>query len=229
MDNLIRFLFILYYFLMGVVSLYVGDFDPSSILAVFGFTCALIFYIIAAFALQTAHKKDGRSKIDWLVLAAYPFLIYFLVFSDFDESRPFFWILPGYFYFSIIAGGFLGGICLSPILARSDRYSKEEIEGIVDRGRAITNWPLSLFSVMLLLTLLLALIYVPLTLLRDLEGVRTWRRGLFILLFSAGILRVVQFGYRHTIFHIRRDPELQQKYPQSREDKQKQEWPGGPS
>ena len=202
-----------YFFLMGIVSLYFGDFDPSSFPAIFGLVLVVIFYLIAGFALQSAHKKDGRSKIDWLILAGYPFLIYYLVFFDFHQSRSFFWILPGYLYFSIIVGGFLGGIILSPRLARLDRYSKEEIRETVDQGWAfVRTWRLYLIWGGLLVVLLLALVYIPLTLLIHLEEINGWRIGLFVLLFSAGIIRVNLFTYRHSIFHLRRDPELHHKF-----------------
>ncbi|MEW6185048.1 MAG: hypothetical protein AB1585_04825 [Thermodesulfobacteriota bacterium] len=212
MDNSIRFLFILYFFFMGIISLYFSGFDPSSLLSVFGLVFAGIFYLVAASALQIAHKKDGRSRFDWLVLALYPFLIYLLIFKDFNQNRSFFWILPGYFYFSMITGGFLGGILLSPHLARWESFSKEEVEDIVDRGRGRTAWPFSLMSIGLIIALLLALTYVPLALWRDLKEVGNWQKGLFAILFSVGMIRVIYFSYRHTIFHIRRDPDLQQKY-----------------
>jgi hypothetical protein len=222
MDNLTRFLLILYFILMGVASLYFGGFDPSSLLSVFGLLFAVIFYLTAALALQVAHKKEGRSKFDWLVLALYPFLIYLLIFKDFNQNRPFFWILPGYFYFSMITGGFLGGIILSPHLARWERYAKAEVEDIVDRGRARTSWPFSLMSIGLIVALLLALVFVPLTLLRDFKEIGKWQMGLFIVLFIIGIIRVGQFSYRHTIFHIKHDPELLNKYAPSEAEKEKE-------
>ena len=114
----LRTLFVLYCFAATVASL-VAARPPMSKLwvslpAVIGF----VFYLVALVALQVAHAADGRPAFELLAVAAYPFLVYALVFFRLDYRTAAFLAFPGVFYFLMLTGGFILGTVLSPLLAR---------------------------------------------------------------------------------------------------------------
>ncbi len=211
--TLFQILFSFYCLYLLVFSLYFSGYDFTRFVPIVLLVLSLILYILATGALQIAHDKEERSLSDFLYVAVYPYLVYFLTFSRLDFDNSFLWFFCGFFYFFIISGGFVFGIIFSLLFARRDVGSSRDTDRHLERGKRIIKAGRN--GLMLLIFsggIFSALTVVFLRLAQTVENIEPYRVVLFYFFLTIGIWAIVRFTHRHTVFNISKDPSLRKKY-----------------
>jgi hypothetical protein len=197
----LRALFVLYCLAATAVSLVAARPPMSRVWVLIPFVIGLVFYLVASVALQTAHAFDGRSLVELLLVAAYPYFVYAAVFLRFDVGSLSFWAFPGVFYFLMLTGGFVFGMILAPLLARREGRDWGAVGETAWRGIELLK-TLGLFGSALIvlpalvLSLAGAAVYLALRL-WSLDAARTVELLLFL---AAGAGAILIFSFRHTVF-----------------------------
>ncbi len=215
-----RFLFVLYCFVTLVFAFIFSRLDFTAFVPATLLFVGIVFYIIAIVALQVMHQKEARSLNDLLLVIGYPYLVYFLMFFSLNYRDQQLWIIVGFFYFLVLTAGFVLGIVLSPLIAKLKEFPKEEIRGhlrfgieFLKRGRGIGD------ALFLLIGIFIALVYFYARFLLRFSHLSLYQAFVFYFFLLLGIIAVVKFTFRHTVFNIARDPELKRKYDEERESK----------
>jgi hypothetical protein len=168
-----------------------------SLPAVIGF----VFYLVALVALQVAHAADGRPAFELLAVAAYPFLVYALVFFRLDYRTAAFLAFPGVFYFLMLTGGFILGTVLSPLLARRKGRDWGTIGDAVWSGVEFLK-SLGLFgsALIVLPALILSLAGAALYFFMGVWVLTRFQKAELFLFLAAGTAAVALFAFKHTVF-----------------------------
>lgn len=188
--DLLRFLFAAYCFFALVFALYFSGMDFFTFIPIMLLVIGIVFFIIAVGALSVAHKKEGRHWSDLLMVMAYPYLVYLLVFLTFDIKSKLFWMFPGYFYFLVITGGFILGILFSPIIAR----------GIRDGFQIIGKMGVMKYVGLILAGVFAVLVWFFTRFLAGFTPLSPVQTAVFWFFLLLGIFAVIKFSYRHSAF-----------------------------
>lgn len=200
--DLIRFLFVVYCLLALAFALYFSTVDFSTFLPITLLVVGIVFFIVAAGALLTAHKKEDRPLLDLLIVAAYPYLVYLLTFLSLDVESTLFWMFPGFFYFLVITGGFVLGILFSPFMALGFR------EGLKTVGKM---GPMKYVG-LVLAGVFGAVAWFFTRFLSNFTELTSFQSAVFWFFLLVGVLSVIKFSYRHTSFNLAQNPVLRRKY-----------------
>jgi len=212
-DILLRIIFSFYLFYILLFSLYFSKLNFTLLLPVFLGVISLILYIISVATLQIAHYKEKRSISELLYLFVYPFFVYFLTFFKLDFTNSFLWLFCGLFYFFVIAGGFIFGILLSPVIAKSKFISKREIDIQSAKGEKKAKTGNFLIMVMILIGgFFFSLTFMFLKLIKIMETIEPYKTAIFYSFLILGITLIIKFTYRHSIYNIKKDTNLQNIY-----------------
>jgi hypothetical protein len=201
--NMIRFLFVVYCFFMFALSVFFSGMNVENILAILVLIIAIIVYIIASATLQMALKKENQPLRHLLLIGLAPYLFYYLLFSQLNYTSRFFWAFPGFFYFLMIAGGFLLGIVLAPMFAKFKAAELENSIGIMVRfgisyGKNLSGF---IFPLMIVLGVLSGLSYALIDLLSVFTHLPFYRQVIFYTGLGSGMALVIRITYRQTVFY----------------------------
>ena len=215
MVNLLRAVFVAWCVVTYILAFVFSGRMNGTPTAAMLLSTGLIFYIFAALGLQLAHAKDKRPVSDLVLVAAYPVLLYFLLARGFDASRRF-WIFVGYLQFILITGGFLLGIMLGPVIAWGRGMPAEQARGVVQFGLSYMRLfgRRVVFLILLFAGTLAGMVVFGIRLLHTLPEATPVRDTLFAVLSATGLVVVVAFTYRHTVFNLLQNPELRKAYTQ---------------
>lgn len=197
----IRTLFVFYCFAATIISLIVVRPPMSKLWVTLPVVFGFVFYFVASFALQVAHAADGRPLFELGIAAAYPYLVYVLVFFRLDVGDGAFWAFPGVFTFLMITGGFILGTILSPLLARRKGHSWAAIGETVWSGLEFLKG-LKLFgsALVVLPALLISLAGSALYLSSELWVLKPFQRAELFFFLALGTAVVIFFTFKHTVF-----------------------------
>ena len=121
MEKTLRTTFVIYCLYLFVVAVLLSDEDLDSEMTLIKgvlWITAFVFYVIASITLQVMHHRDRSSLWDLLFLLLFPVLVYVILFGLHSIGGRAFWTFLGLFSFLMITGGFILGVCLSPVIAR---------------------------------------------------------------------------------------------------------------
>lgn len=197
----LRALFVLYCFGATAVSLAALRIPLSKLWVSLLVVVGSVFYIVASFALQAVHASDGRPLFELFAVAAYPVLVYALVFFRLDFRAAAFLAFPGLFYFLMLTGGFILGTVLSPLIARRKGRDWGEIGDTVEAGvDFLKNLGLYASALVVLPVLALSLAGAAAFLFLSLWRATAAQAVALALLLAVGIATVVALTFNHTVF-----------------------------
>jgi len=196
-----RTAFVLFCFAATIASLVVARPPMTKLWVTLPVVLGFVFYLVASVALQVAHAADGRPLFELAIVAAYPFLVYILVFFRLDVGSGSFWAFPGVFYFLMITGGFILGTVLSPLLARRKGHSWAAIGDTVWTGLEFLKGQKLFGSALIVLpALLISLAGAALYFSSKLWILTTFQKAELFFLLAIGTAAVIFFTFKHTVF-----------------------------
>lgn len=202
-DRTVRYLFAFYCLVTyGAAVVFSGLQSPGTG-SIFIFMIGLVFFIIGLGGLLIGHRIEGRSPVELLIFFLYPPAAYLIIFRELDLGSGEFWVFLGAYNFLAIAGGFLIGILLSPIVALCRGLPGRGVLKLVRFGLDRFRRPgMAELGAVLLVGVSAALAVAAVDLLAGVlpaEMLPRFGGYLFLLL---GTSAVALFSYRHTTFNL---------------------------
>lgn len=208
-ETAIRVIFAIYFLSAYILALTLNGIFQSYNWKVYLAVIGLIFYIVAILALLIMHKHDSREFYEFLIVAAIPFLAYFLLYSNLGIKTKEFWEFIGFFYFAVIAGGFFIGIVFSPIIyifTKTTPYTKQEAIETVKTGiNFVKKLGLIGFGIILLSGTALGVIYVLGKLMIIVEDLEFKKKALLLFFLVIKTFIIAKTTYLHTTFGCRKN------------------------
>lgn len=165
--------------------------------------CGLIVYIVAIGTVLVAHRNAARPMWELYLAFAAPYVLYALLFLSFDWKSKELWRFTGAFQFLSIAGGFILGIVLSPLIAVAvgSFTGREALDYTVFGFRFIHGIGLKDFATVLGAGFVAALIYFAGLLVTEIGALGTARKVFFYIILLNATALFAYYAYTMTTFH----------------------------
>ncbi len=165
--------------------------------------CGLIVYIVAIGTILIAHRNASRSFWELILAFAAPYILYALLFFSFDWASKELWRFTGAFQFISIAGGFILGIVLSPLIAViiGSHTGKETLDMTVFGFRFIDSIGLKAFGAVLAAGFTLALVFFSSVIVTEIRDLIVVKKIFFYLLLLNSTALFAYYAYTMTTFH----------------------------